>query len=372
MRARLARRGRVRAGATAAGALGIVLLSGCGPSSGSATKADQSLPPIVSAAPTLLPDGGVPWVDEPAGLREFDIPPPPPVERGDAQPCTADDLTAALPGWTQQGDGSEEGARRPTPGLYGWIQVRLVGDDPCTLQGAVSATLRIAGQGADVQYSNNVNDEALRRLTVIDATSTAELRVDWSPPYCGPAGPQQLLIELPDDGGLLTADVHKPATPVCSAQQPEGDRGIRTYLSTGAFDRARMPTQLDSPQRVLQATLEQVPKSLRPGQVVDYVVRLTNPTSEDVPLSPCPGYYTSRFVLGTGDRGGFNVGQVYRLNCRPVTVVPAQGSVGFHMRTEVPTDPPGGPTFSLAWRLVAPTLGSQPDLQVGFGVPLDY
>jgi hypothetical protein len=372
MTALLAGRGWGRAGARAAGVVGIVLLSGCGPSSSSELRADQSLPPVVSAAPTLLPDGSVPWVDEPAGLREFDIAPPPPADRGDAQPCTADELTAALPGWTEQGDGGEEGARRPTPGLYGWVEVRLVGDDPCTLQGAVSTTLRIADQAADVQYNNNVNDEALRRVAVVDATSPAELRVDWSPPYCGPAGPQQLLIELPDDAGTLAAEVHKPATPVCSAPHPEGDRGIRTYLSTGAFDRARTPTQLDSPLRVLQASLEHVPKSVHPGQVVEYVVRLTNPTDEDVPLSPCPGYYTSRFVLGTGDRTGFNIGQVYRLNCRPVTVVPAQGSVGFQMRAEVPGDAPGGPTFSVTWRLVAPTLGSQPDLQVGFDVPLDY
>ena len=360
-----------RAAVTAAGLLAL-LLPGCGSGAGSTQEPDTALPPVVSAAPALLPDGTVPWVDEPAGLREFDSQPPPPPERGDAEPCTADDLTGSLPAWVEQGDGGEEEVRRPTPGLYGWVLVRLIGKEPCTLQGLVSARLRIDGQDAEVQYSNSVNEQARQRLTVVTETSPAELRIDWSPPYCGPQGAQELLVELPDDGGVLRAGVEKPRTPVCTGPDPEGDRGLRTYLSTSVFERWRAPTPLDSPLRVLRATLEGAPRSVRPGQVVDYVVRLTNPTGRDVSLEPCPGYYASRFVLGTEGRVGFNDGQVYRLNCRPVAAVPANSSVAFRMRAQVPQEPPGGPTFDVTWRLVAPRLAGEPALQIGFSSRVEY
>lgn len=353
-----------------AAVLTLLTVTACGSGSGSPPVAADDRPPTVSAPPGLHPDGTVPWIDEPAGLREFDIPPPPSVDAGDAEPCTARDLAAVLPRWIEKGDAGEEEAASEPAGLYGSIQVRLVGDEPCTLRGAVTASLQIAGEDAAVTYSNNVNDEARRRITVVTATDAADLRVDWSPPYCGPNGPQQLMIELPDDGGTLPAPVQQATMPPCTGPYPEGDRGLRSHLSTSAFDRARQPTPLNSPLRVLRASAEQLPESAQPGQAIEYIVRLTNPTAQDVMLEPCPGYYTSRFVLGTGDRAGFNSGQVYRLNCRPVSAVPAGGSIAFRMRADVPADPPGGPTFSVSWRLVAPYLAGEAGLSLGFELPI--
>lgn len=350
----------------AAGGLAVLLACGCGSPSGSAAGAA----PVVSAEPTLLPDGSVPWVDEPASQGEFDIPPPAEVDRGDAEPCRAEDLTASLAQWGGRGDGSdEEGVEAPT-GLIGSVRVDLAGDEPCTLQGRAAATLRVAGRIQEMQYNSDSNDEGLARVTVVTPASPALLRLDWSRPYCLPAGPQELLVELPGDGGSLVAPVLAP-TETCGSQQPGPEFVRGSILSASPFDQARASTVLDSPLNALRVSVEQAPVSVRPGQEVRYVVRLTNPTDADVALAPCPGYLASRFVLGV-EETGYNVSELYRLNCRPVGAVPAQGSVAFQMRTEVPADPPGGPDFNVGWRLVAPRLSPDDEESGGFRAPIDY
>ena len=334
----------------------VLALAGCGTTVTSRTAADR--PPVVSAAPTLLPDGTVPWVDEPAGLHEYDLQLPAPPTAAGAQPCRAEQLDAVLPSWYRQGDGGEPGVRRPPPGLFGFVAVSLRGDTACTLQGKARVRLLLDGAEAPVQYSDSVAAEAERRVTTVTRERGAELRVDWSPPFCGPVGLQELVVTLPGERGELRAAVGEPATPACTGGGSEGDPGLRTYVSGSVFDPARVETPLDSPLGVLQATSEQVPATAPAGGSVDYLVRLTNPTAQDVPLDPCPGYLQERLVVSTGDATGFNTSQVYRLNCRPTSSVPAGSSVAFRMHAQVPADPPG-PSYVLTWRLLAPGLAAQ-------------
>ncbi len=348
--------------------LPLLAATACGTSPATSAAPGDDRPPAVSAAPTLLPDGTVPWVDEPAGLREYDLQLPPAPSVAGAQPCRADQLEAVLPRWRRQGDGGEPGVRRPPPGLIGQVEVALRGDRACTLQGTARVRLLVDGAPAPVQYSDRVAPEAERRTTTVTAERGAGLRLDWSPPYCAAPGAQELVVGLPDDGGELRVPVREPATPPCTGS-PEGDRGLRTVVSGGVFEPAPVPTPLDSPLAVLRATAEQVPATARAGNSLDWVVRLTNPTATAVALDPCPGQLLESLVQSTGDAAGVNTSTVYRLNCRPVREVPAGGSVAFQVRVPVPAAPPG-PVQSVAWRLLSPRLAGEDGLRVGFTVPL--
>lgn len=344
----------------------MLVVAACG---SSPDGPSTSLPRVISAPSTLAADGSVPFVDEPGGPSEFQAPPPVAPDPGDAKPCKAEQLVGVLPRWISQGAGGNEPGRRPVPGLYGFAEVSSRDGSACTLRGRATTRLRIAGKQAQVAYAGGVTEEALRRTSLVDRDHRAELRVDWSPPYCGPAGPQQLDVSLPDDGGTLTITVVRPRTPACSTGSAETGSQLRTVVRGPVFSQYQPPTRTSSPLQVLRAALEGAPTSVGPGERVDFQVRLTNPTSQAVPLRPCPGFYLERFVLGVG-RAGFNHGQVYRLNCRPVTDIPARSDVLFQMQAQVPEDPPGGPMFSVTWRLIAPYLAGEDALRVAFSVPI--
>jgi hypothetical protein len=339
-------------------------VAGCGKQASS-----SGLPPAVSAPATFAPDGSVPFVDEPAGLREFDIPLPQDPDPGDARPCNASQLSGELASWILKGQGTSEEVPRATPGLFGYVNVRLTSGKPCTLQGLVSTELLIDGRPAPVKYSNSVTREAERRVTLVTAERSADLRLDWSPPYCGPTGAQTLVISLPHDGGTLDAHVVKPTTPVCTGASQEGSTTLRTYVSTDIFSPHAEPTVLDSPLSALRATLQGAPTRARAGETLRFRIRLSNPSGTAVSLRPCPGFLQERFIHGTQGRTGFNTSQLYRLNCRPVSSIAARGHVDFQMEARVPDDPPG-PTFDVTWRLVAPYLAGEPGLRCAFSVPV--
>ena|ERR1035437_4822642 len=77
-----------------------------------------------------------------------------------------------------------------------------------------------------------------------------------------------------------------------------------------------------------------------PGQNLEYTVTLTNPTSTDYRLDPCPAY--TEFV-GTGTLTIW-VATVrdYYLNCDGTPTIPAGRSVTFAMRLQLPADQPDG------------------------------
>lgn len=76
------------------------------------------------------------------------------------------------------------------------------------------------------------------------------------------------------------------------------------------------------------------------GQVLAYTITLTNPSSTDVPLRPCPAY--DEFV-GSGSATVWLATVLhYDLNCDTTPTIPAHSSVTFEMRLALPADQPPG------------------------------
>jgi hypothetical protein len=94
----------------------------------------------------------------------------------------------------------------------------------------------------------------------------------------------------------------------------------------------------------LQARIE-ILGPVRPGTLISYVVELTNPTTTDVVLSPCPGY---RQIVSDAIKTRWAQSD-YSLNCNAVGVVRAATSTRLAMRIE--TSPAlTGPSY-LVWHL---------------------
>jgi hypothetical protein len=92
----------------------------------------------------------------------------------------------------------------------------------------------------------------------------------------------------------------------------------------------------------LHASL-QLPASVQSGAVLGYIVSLTNPTSGQVALTPCPAYLQAASA---------SVKDIETLNCTP-----SHGALGAHrmarfeMRLNVPADTPPG-LLAVKWVLL--------------------
>ncbi|WP_216214030.1 hypothetical protein [Amycolatopsis aidingensis] len=346
--------------------LSFMLLAGCGAGEAGPGSAEP-LPPRVSAPATLLPDGTVPWVDEPAGESEFRAPPRERRTDPDAGPCQAGQLRGELTSWLSPGntDGGEHTVRAQAGAkLIGYAKVTNTGRENCRLRGEVDTRLRDRNGEVPIGYSHAVNREGAQRVTIVPPGKAAELRLDWSGPFCAPVdGPLELAIHLPEDGGELRAPVRTDKTPPCG----RGGTGPQStsHLAASSFDEPARETTPDSPLSVLRATIEPVPAG-KAGELVTYHVRLANPTGSAVSLDPCPGYLQERFSLGNHQVAAVNESELYRLNCRPVTEIPANGSVRFAMGLRIPAELAPGRKLSVSWRLLAPGLAGEPGLRGGF------
>jgi hypothetical protein len=78
-----------------------------------------------------------------------------------------------------------------------------------------------------------------------------------------------------------------------------------------------------------------------------YTVTLSNPTTTDFALSPCPAY--TEFV-GTGSTKWIATILNYELNCDSTPSIPAGGSVTFEMHLALPADQPAG-SGKFGWQL---------------------
>ena len=338
----------------------LLVVTACG-----APAVRPSEPPRVSAPTTVLADGTVPWVDEPAGKDEFSLPPR--VRRVDpaAAPCVAAELRGELSSWPAAGDSGEPEAAKDLPTmLIGFARVTNIGERTCRLRGEVDTRLRGRDGSLNIGYSHDVNEEGARRVTIVPPGESADLRLAWTAPFCVPAGGLDVVIALPEDGGTLRAPMTDPTVPPCGAT--DGFRpGTTSFLSASAFDEVAEPTVMDSPLAKLTATIEPV-ATAGPDELVTFHVMLTNPTAAVVPLDPCPGYYQERFSQGSAEVPAINDGGPYRLNCRAVKSVPANGSVRFAMGVRVPSELTGGRQLTVTWWLIAPTLAGEPHLRGSF------
>jgi hypothetical protein len=81
-------------------------------------------------------------------------------------------------------------------------------------------------------------------------------------------------------------------------------------------------------------------------------VTLSNPTAAPVTLLPCPGYAQTLFSLGDAEAPAVNEFQLFRLNCRPASSIPARGELRFEMVAVVPAQLPAGRELSIGWKAV--------------------
>ncbi len=105
-------------------------------------------------------------------------------------------------------------------------------------------------------------------------------------------------------------------------------------------------------QAQLTPVLRNLPRRIKPGDDLRYVVELRNPTEDDVSLDPCPVFYQAYGESGTAYFGpGF-------LNCEDAPpAVPAGGSIRFEMVLPLPNKPVSG---SLIWYLGGSGAGTEP------------
>ena len=331
-------------------------------------------PPVRSTA--LLPDGTVPWIDERAAEQELALPDPnrdrpSPDDAADVPPCGTGALTGELDRWTRKIARDDFGKVIGDNGLLGFVRVRNRGAAACRLHGEVPARLLVAGAPLDIGTSHGVNDEARARAIAIAPGEAAELRLDWSSPYCGErrGGRQMLVLTLPERGGALRAPVRRAVLPRCFSLETQPGRS--SVLASGVFGYPRVFTRLDSPLNGLRARVIAPPAAtpVRVGAELTYHVVLSNPTKRAIALRPCPAYYEARFSQATpGADDAVNDGQLRRMNCTPVRSIAAGGQRRFEMKVPVPADLQSGRRLSIRWGMRARGLAGSERLEGGFVV----
>ena len=261
----------------------------------------------------------------------------------------------------------------PENGLLGFVRVRNVGSDACRLHGEVPARMLVAGAPLDIRTSHGVNDEARERAIAIGPGEAAELRLDWSSPFCGEGGRgrQVLELDLPEEGGPLRVPVRRASLPRCFSMETQPGRS--SVLTSSVFDYPRVGTPLNSPLGGLRVRMIPSPSGLpvRAGTLLTYHVVLSNPTKAAISLRPCPAYLQSRFSQATaGADNAVNDGALMRLNCAPVRSIAAGGRRRFEMRVRVPPRLAAGRRFSVRWGMRARYLAGSSGLEGGFEVTI--
>ncbi|MEJ3748814.1 hypothetical protein WEI85_36740 [Actinomycetes bacterium KLBMP 9797] len=341
------------AGVIVAVALAGVAACGPGPNETGPTPPAPSVPP---EALVLRPDGTVPWVDEPITDEQLrGAPPPPRTPARGSEPCRAEQLAGRLERWTRPSNGGETPRGWDAAGgkLIGYAEVRNTSTAECTLRGEVPTRLLAGGREVPMRYAHGINAEARRRVIVVPAGGRADLRLDWSGPFCEQiSGPLELAIELPNGGGTLRAPVSPAETPGCARGEAVNPNVRGTLYASGFGEPAQPPPPNDSPLHGVTVAISG-PRTARPGEQVTYHVVLANPTNAAIPLDPCPGYLVELFSMGDMTNQPVNTGQLYRLNCRPVAAVAAGGEIRFEMVARVPAELSAGRDLTVTWRLAA-------------------
>ena len=351
---------------------------GCGADDdGRDDAARPAAPAQAQVAGTLRPGGTVPWVDERAREQDLVAPDPhrhrpSPGEAMEVPPCTAGELAGGLARWSRKLRRDDLGKVLGDNGLLAYVRVRNTASAACRLHGEVPARLLVGGRPLDIATAHGVSDEARERAIAIAPGQAAELRLDWSSPFCGRArGRQVLELALPERGGRLRAPVRRAALPPCFARETEPRR--RSVLASGVFEYPRVTTPLDSPLNGLRVRVI-APSRLRAvaaGRALTYHVVLANPTRAPISLRPCPAYLQSRYSTATAGRDdAVNDAQLYRLNCRPVRSIAAGGRRRFEMKVRVPAGFATGRRLSVAWGLRARGLAGGGRTEGGFTVTI--
>ena len=280
-------------------------------SSASPATAGASPSAPTSAAATASPASRIiPWVDRPVAAYVAPTPVPYPT---DARACQAADLAASA---------GDVGAGLGNINLP--VSFRNVSDSTCVLKGQPTiAGLRSDGTVVVLRVSQgsyfgdpgppaNLAPGAVGALDVSGGDS------------CSQRVYPKLRIGLPGGGSLDVA-------------AGGFDTGCGVSVSQFGVPADAVPA-VNPPQSPLTAEIIP-PVTVVAGTTLRYTVTLTNPSSTNVSLSPCPAY--QEFV-GSGSTTWVATVRNYQLNCDATTVIRAASSVTYHMELALPADQPGG------------------------------
>ncbi|MBM0279939.1 hypothetical protein [Micromonospora tarensis] len=313
---------------------------------------------VAEPAPTaLLADGSVPWADLRITAEDLNgRPAEPRVPAAGSAPCRARQLSGQLDRWTRPGTGGEtpRGFDARIGKLIGQVDVRNASSTECTLRGEVPTTMLAGGREIPMLYTHGIDDEGRNRVVALPAGGHASLRLDWSGPFCQAIKePLELAIEVPDGGGTLRAPVTADDRPGCPQGEGVNPRARGTLSASGFTEPVVVSTPRSSPLEQLTVAV-QGPPSAGAGSPVSFRVTLGNPTDRPLALDPCPGYLMERFSLGDATNEAVNESQLYRLNCGPLTRIPAGGAAVFEMVVEVPASMRAGRELTVTWKLYLP------------------
>ncbi len=162
------------------------------------------------------------------------------------------------------------------------------------------------------------------------------MNVEWYD--CRSTVAAQMSINLPDAGGALTIAYrfNAPYSPACDGSGFPTVGLLRGPVSPAGYDWPPGPVYL-----TVNLAMS-VPASARHGSTLVYFVTLSNTSSTDYILDPCPDY--AEFL------GGKQLFATYRLNCAPAGHISPGSSIKFEMRFVLPSSLPPG-SNELTWSL---------------------
>ena len=278
----------------------------------------------VTAGPLSPAAAAVPWIDKPAPSLGLPTPVPRAAPPANAPFCQASQVTVTPAG------GNGAGGH-----LAQYLTFTNISQATCLLSG----------------YPKVVATEAGRPPV------TAE-RGD----FFGDPGPAANVTPGKTAGLTLETDDNCPATFTSPPPAPLIYNHVAVYLPGGvrtvtdslnlicglSESRFGVPQPASvyqtSPLFELRASME-LPASERPGQILNYVIDLTNPTPNTIELTPCPGYLEFAIVSTK-----LVANETYALNCNTTPAIGANETLRYAMRMQIsPSATPG--TAQIHWTL---------------------
>lgn len=314
--------------AAAAAVAVVVVVAGVALAAATLTASDRKAAPAASTSTqTQSPLAyDVPWVDRPAPPGSGLSPLPASPEPTDAPPCRADQLTTEQSGSrVSQDDGvviAFMNASHSTCLLSGVPVVMAYG--------AALSPYRVPANGQKAPADGpswNMSPGQTTLMWVANpraCTENPDGRLSPGPRY------GRLVVAAPGGGDVTISGVS--LHPACG-------------VFVSHYSRPSPPTRYaPQPFNDLTATMV-MPESTRAGQMLTYVVTLTNNTNRVVSTSSCPGYFEG------GSDDSIGVKESYALNCDSLSSIAASQAVRFQMKVAVPADAPTG-ALTLRWTLL--------------------
>lgn len=327
-RARRRRRVRLLAATSAV----CVLVAGIAVATALTPGGHSSSAPAVSGSSDL-----VPWVDRPASPPPFPATPTPPPPAYPA--CAAGQLQARITGGgAAAGNDIEE------------ISLTNISAANCTLSGYA-------------QHAVGVREDGTRQTlpTGPAITTMFDSRYAW-PANLRPGQSAGVGIATTSTCGLPKETNFQALELTLAGGGTLHIAGDFAYYCTVAITGMGAPTPSAPDPQAYPGVIASstMPAVVTAGETVTYVVTLTNTTSRDVALGPCPVYTESIYSPAVASPSVHS----YYLNCDTVRSIPAHGRVRYQMKIQAPDAPSQGGKFG--W-----DIPNSQSARVGAGIAID-